>query len=248
MPHANPMTAADTILALTRDARLLPYATSGIGAWLWSGDATRIIWANASGAAVLGAETPAALTARRFDPEQPVAQDIARLGASLPVTGAVRLERVRGTGSSLVSTCSRLSLPRDTSGILVIAAEPARPALPLAERVARLFAPASQPAAVFSPDGKLIYATGTLEADTTLASLGAEALKEDAIANGRASGDTALGLLTLERLGAGSTMVLVARLPDGSRESAAALPGPVNAQETEAQALPPASLSAQSND
>ncbi len=216
------MTAADSILALTRDARLLPFATSGIGAWLWASDATRIIWANASGAAVLGAETPAALTARRFGPEEPVAQDVARIAASLPSTGAARLERVRGTGSSLVSTCSRVSLPGDAFGILVIAAEPARPVLPLAERVARLFAPASEAVAVFSPDGKLIYATGTLEADTTLASIGAEALKEGAIANGSASGDTALGPLMLDRIGSGSTMVLVARLPDEAHASAAA--------------------------
>ena len=190
------MTAADSILALTRDARLTPFAMSGIGAWLWACDAARVIWANASGAGVLGAETPAALTERRFDPDEPVAQDIARLVASLPATGAARLERVRGTGSNLVSTCSRIALPGGTFGILVIAAEPARPALPLAERVARLFAPASDAAAVFTPDGKLIYTTGTLEPDTTLATLGAEALKDDAIQNGRASGITALGPLT----------------------------------------------------
>src|SRR5882757_6287854 len=214
------MTAADSILALTRDARLTPLATSTIGAWLWTSDATRIIWANASGAAVLGAATPAALTERRFDPEEPIAQDIARLAASLPATGVARLERVRGTGSNLVSTCSRVALPGDTFGILVIAPEPARPALPLAERVARLFASASEAAAVFSLDGKLIYATGTFEPDTTLATFGAETLKEDAVANGSASGDTALGLLTLERLGGGATMVLVARLPDDARDSA----------------------------
>jgi PAS domain S-box-containing protein len=205
-----------------RDARLSPFATSGIGAWLWASDASRVIWANASGAAVLGAETPAALTEKRFDPQEPAAQDIARLAASLPATGAARLERVRGTGSNLVSTCSRISLSGDTFGILVIAAEPARPSLPLAERVARLFAPASEAAAAFSPDGKLIYATGTLEPDTTLATFGAEALKDSAIAHGKASGDTALGPLTLERLGGGGSMVLVARLPDDVHESAVA--------------------------
>src|SRR5258708_15809605 len=148
------MIAADSILAQTRDARLTPLATSGIGAWLWAPDATHVIWANASGAAVLGAETPATLTEKRFDPEEPFAQDIARLAASLPATGAARLERVRGTGSNLGSTCSHISLPGDRFGILVIAAEPARPVLPLAERVARLFAPATEAAAPFSLDGK----------------------------------------------------------------------------------------------
>src|SRR5947207_1439154 len=139
------MTAADSILALTRDARLLPFATSGIGAWLWASDATRIIWANASGAAVLGAETPAALTARRFGPEEPVAQDVARIAASLPSTGAARLERVRGTGSSLVSTCSRVSLPGDAFGILVIAAEPVAPDDHAISAIAGAIAAAAEP-------------------------------------------------------------------------------------------------------
>jgi len=121
------MTAADSILALTRDARLSPFATSAIGAWLWASDASRVIWANASGAAVLGAVTPAALTERRFEPEEPLAADIARLAGSLPPSGAPRLERVRGIGSNLVSTCSRVALPGDVHGILVVGAEPARP-------------------------------------------------------------------------------------------------------------------------
>lgn len=241
------MTAADSILALTRDARLSPFATSGIGAWMWAADATHVIWANASGAAVLGAESPAALTERRFDPQEPFAQDIARLAASLPATGAARLERVRGTGSNLVSTCSRVSMPDGTAGILVIAAEPARPSLPLAERVARLFAPASEAAAVFSPDGKLIYATGTLEPETTLATFGAEALKDAAIQNGKASGDTALGLLTLERLGGGSTMVLVAQLPSDTHNSAIALLEEVTDHEGSAEAQPIAAPPSENN-
>src|SRR5207237_5361257 len=89
---------ADTILALTRDARFAPFALSAIPAWLWASDASRVLWANASGAAALGAASPAALTERIFQADEPVAADVARLGGSLPHSGAPRLERVRGIG------------------------------------------------------------------------------------------------------------------------------------------------------
>src|SRR3954452_24425104 len=93
---------ADTILALTRDARLSPFALSAIPAWLWASDASRVLWANASGAAALGAGAPVALTERIFQPDEEVAADVARIAGSLPQSGAPRLERVRGVGSNLV--------------------------------------------------------------------------------------------------------------------------------------------------
>ena len=74
---------------------------------------------------------------------------------------------------------------------------------------------------MFSADGKLLYATGELDADTTLATLGAEALKDQAIAAGSATGTTVLGPLTLMRLGRGGTTVLVASLPDGAQQPGA---------------------------
>jgi PAS domain S-box-containing protein len=226
---------ADTILALTRDARLSPFALSAIPAWLWSSDAARVRWANATGAAVLGAASPAALTERVFQADEPVAADVARLAGSLPPGGAPRLERVRGVGSNLVCTCSRVPLPDDTYGILVVASEPARPVLPLAERAARLFGASNEPLAVFSAEGALLYATGELEPGTTLGTLGADALKADAIATGFASGDSALGLLTLERIGGGSTTVLLATLGDAGRSrEARAEHAPEQAEHAEA--------------
>ena len=107
----------------------------------------------------------------------------------------------------------------------MIASDPARPALPLAERAERLFAPGSEAVAVFSAEGALLYATGELDGETTLATLGAESLKADAIAAGQATGETAIGPLTLTRLGSGTTTVLVATLPEGVPESA---PAPVD--------------------
>jgi len=210
------MIAADFLIALTRDARFSPYAMSAIPAWLWAADASRVIWSNATGATALGAATPLALTERIFQADEPVAADVARLAETLPPT-AKKYERLRDIGTSLVCSCSRVAIG-DVESILIVASEPARTTLPLAERAARLFSASSEPLAVFSPEGALLYATGALEPDTTLATLGADALKADAIATGRASGESALGVLTLERIGSGAATVLLATLPE-ARES-----------------------------
>src|SRR5690242_10941457 len=99
------MTWPQSLLALTRDARLSPHAMSAIPAWLWATDGSRVLWSNASGAAVLGAATPVELTGQQFAPEHPFAADVARLAETLPASGAQRFERLRGTGSNLVCTC-----------------------------------------------------------------------------------------------------------------------------------------------
>src|SRR5256885_15350312 len=87
---------ADMILALTRDARLAPYAMSAIPAWLWASDATCATWANAAGAGALGAATPAGLTERIFPPAGTGAAAGARVpGPPAPRRGA---RRRRGGG------------------------------------------------------------------------------------------------------------------------------------------------------
>src|SRR5689334_4530828 len=219
------MSAADTLIALSRDPRFSPYATSAVPAWLWASAEQRLLWANASGAALLGAPTPAALAEQRYASDDPFAVEIARVAATLPPTGAPRLGQFQLGTHKLTCTCSRTALPDDTHGVLIIGSEPMRPALPLAERAARLFSPGSQAVAVFSADGKLLYATGDLDSETTLATLGADALKSEAIAAGAATGQSALGQLTLTRLGSGGTTVLVATLPSeeaGQQEDVAA--------------------------
>jgi PAS domain S-box-containing protein len=212
------MSAADTLIALSRDPRFSPYATSAVPAWLWASSEQRLLWANASGAALLGAPTPAALAEQCYASDDPLAVEIARVAATLPPTGAPRLGQFQFGTHKLTCTCSRTALPGDAHGVLIIGSEPIRPALPLAERAARLFSPGSQPVAVFSADGKLLYATGDLDSETTLATLGADALKADAIAAGTATGASALGQLTLTRLGSGGTTVLVATLPSEEAE------------------------------
>src|SRR3954469_23385611 len=209
------MSAADHIITLTRESRLSPYAMSAVPAWLWALDATRVIWSNATAATVLGATTPAELAGWCYARDNPAAADIARLAESLPSNGAQRFERVRDVGTSLVCTCARVMLTDGTAGVLVVASDPARRPPPLAARAEKLFGPGSEAVAVFAADGKLLYATGELDSDTTLATLGAQELRAEALANGQTTGASAIGTLMLTRIGAGRTTVLVASLPAG---------------------------------
>jgi PAS domain S-box-containing protein len=183
--------AAPDILALSREPHLASYAMSPIPAWLWSADGARVIWTNASGAAALGAPNVAALSERIFAVDEPLGADVARLAATLPPTSQ-KYERLRDIGSSLVCACSRVDIG-GVAGIFVIASEPSR-TLPLAERAARLFGASSEPLAVFSSEGALLYTNSDLEAGTTLDSLGLDPAKA-------------------ERLGSGGNTVLLALLP-----------------------------------
>ncbi|HEV3024404.1 MAG TPA: hypothetical protein VGX76_18135, partial [Pirellulales bacterium] len=89
------MNEPDPFLALLGDARLAPHAVGAAAAWLWAADGSRIHFANAAGAAALGAASPAALVARRFSSTDPLVTQIARLAETLPHSGGTRLERFR---------------------------------------------------------------------------------------------------------------------------------------------------------
>ena len=159
-----------TFAALPRDPRLeaqvADHATSAAPAWLWSADGSQILWANAVVAAIFGAE-PAACSARRFHSKHPAAIEIMRLAETLPPPGQMRLERLRGFGGSfgraVTCLCSRVA-PDNGGAIFLVATEPAGPALPLRERVSRLFANTGKPLLIFTPDGKLLYATPPAQA------------------------------------------------------------------------------------
>jgi PAS domain S-box-containing protein len=156
------MTAAQTLLADLRDPRLAPHATAAAPAWLWKDDGSAILWANAAGAAMLGAPDVAAANALPFDPSQYPAAQIARLAPHLRQGGAPRLERLRGLGTAmgrpLLCSCTRLA---ERSAVLVVAAEPAGPALSPFERVRRLIDPVDRPLAAFADDGALIHANAS---------------------------------------------------------------------------------------
>ena len=186
-----------------------------------------MVWTNAAGAGLRGSPSPAAVAQRPISPGDPLAVDITRLAASLPNSGAARLERIRGLsdgiGHATVCACSRLSLGEGMA-ILMVLAEPAASAMPLAERVRRAFADAEGAIAVFSPVGALIHASPEaavrLGQMTTLEAWGAGALAAEALNCGRASGNSLIGPVEFERIGSGGDAVVLAMLapePDRSQ-------------------------------
>jgi signal transduction histidine kinase len=221
-----------TLAALPRDPRLetqlADHATSAAPAWLWSADGSRILWANAVGAATFGAVNPSETASRRFDLKHPAAAEIARLAATLPPAGQVRLERLRGFGGSfgraLTSLCSRVALTDGTSAVLLVATEPAGPSLPLRERVSRLLGGREQMLAAFTADGTLLYATPASRARlgdaSTLSALGITGIAAAALAAGSAGGTTPYGPVTIERLGRDATAVLVVQFDAPANEEA----------------------------
>ena len=55
-----------------RDPRISVHATSPLATWLWSPDGSKILWANAVGAAVFGTPSPDALINQQFDSTNPI--------------------------------------------------------------------------------------------------------------------------------------------------------------------------------
>ncbi|MGB6660964.1 MAG: PAS domain-containing sensor histidine kinase, partial [Xanthobacteraceae bacterium] len=138
------MPIVDPEFAPLRDPRLAALATGAWPVWLWSTDGSRILWANAVGAAIFGAASVGALGPRRFKSNDIAAAQVIRLGATLPSRAQERLERLRGFGAgfgrALTCVCSRVVLDDGRAGVLIVAGEAAGPALTLGERVRRLFA------------------------------------------------------------------------------------------------------------
>ena len=121
------MSEQGSLLGFLSDPRLAPYATGDIPVWLWSADATRILWGNPAAAAIFNAASSTALTGHTIDPKGSAALQIARLAGTLPHGAAPRLERLRGfggrMGGALMCSCSRISLADRTPAILVVATE-----------------------------------------------------------------------------------------------------------------------------
>ncbi len=208
--------------ASQRDPRLMAeladHATGVAPVWLWSADGSRVVWANAVGAAIFGAANIDEAVARRFDFRHPAAAEIARLTATLPPSGQVRLERLRGFGANfgraLTCACSRV-LPGDGGAVLVVATEPAGPQLSLSERIGRMVAARRVRTLVaFAADGTLLYATDAarsrLAGALTLAELSIGGIAAQALAAGSASGTTSFGPVTVDRLDRDAAAVLMA--------------------------------------
>jgi signal transduction histidine kinase len=215
------MPIVESVLARLRDprlaAKLADHATSPLPAWLWSTEGSRIVWANAVGAAIFGAADAGECEKRRFNSKDPAAAQIIRLAATLPPSGQVRLERLRGFGAdfgrALTCLCSRLILADGTAAVFIMATEPAGPPLTLRERVRRLFADRGRTLAAFAREGTLLYATAPaltrFVGTATLSTLGVDTVAAPALVNGSASGASPYGPVTVERLGSDASTVLV---------------------------------------
>src|SRR5947209_1734656 len=205
-----------SLLGFLSDPRLAPYAMGDVPAWLWSADATRILWGNPAAAAIFNAPSSTALTGHTIDPKGSAALQIARLAGTLPHGAAPRLERLRGfggrMGGALMCGCSRVALADRTPGILVVATEAVGRRLSLAAKAQCLLADSDEPLALFAADGSLLSATPPARARlgraANLAVLGAAALGATALAAGRAEGEHSAGKLSIERIGADSSTAL----------------------------------------
>jgi signal transduction histidine kinase len=204
--------------------RLASMAVSALPAWLWSADATRLIWANPTGAAIFDTPVSAAIRASTFGSRGPAAIQVARLAASLRPDGAALTERLRGLGAGiggvLTCACSCITLSDQTRAILVAATERAGDEWPLTERVRRLLAPCAAPIAAFSSAGNLIHASVTarirLAGATSLTALGAAAQAETAQRAGSATGASAAGPLAIERIDAEAASILIVIFGEGA--------------------------------
>jgi signal transduction histidine kinase/PAS domain-containing protein len=245
------MPIVESEFALLRHPRLAALATSAWPAWLWSTDASRMLWANAVGAALFGAPDAGEFANRRFDVTNPAAAQILRLAATLTSGGPPRLERLRGFGTgfgrALTCACSRIVAPDGKSAVLVAAAEPVGPALTLDERARRLFAHDERAVAIFTPDGRLLCATDAahalLGAATTLSALSIESLAGQALDSGSASGTAACGQAAVERLGEDASRVLVVALTPPPSQARSEPQAPAMTEPE--QAPPPLPLAAQ---
>src|SRR3978361_1893428 len=81
MTIAVPMSEPAGNLVWLSHPRLASTAMSALPAWLWSIDATRLLWANPTGAAIFDAPTSATIRASSFGSRGPAAIQVARLAA-----------------------------------------------------------------------------------------------------------------------------------------------------------------------
>jgi len=226
------------------DPRLSFHATSQLPAWLWSADGARVLWANAVGARLLGADNVAALAKKTIRPADPHRRQIAQLADRLSPPGAVRLERLSGFGASpgLLATCrcTRLDFPDGRSGILIAPVEAARQTIPLLERLRGLVEGLETPVAAFARDG--LFA-GASEAARRLldfhdlAGTDLDETREAALKDGHAELSIAGGRMVLQRIGSGEDIGLIALItPDPSQVAPERRDAPASSE-------PPASLS-----
>ncbi|MDP3691350.1 PAS domain-containing protein [Bradyrhizobium sp.] len=212
------------------DPRLAVHATSALPVWLWSVDGTRIWWANPVGARLFGAANGALLAGRIFGPADQHRRQVAQLAGRLPITGAVRLERLRGfgapPGSLMTCGCARLEFADGNHGILIAAAESAGRAMPLIERLQRLVEGIDSPIAAFARDGMFVGASDAarpLLGFRNLSEAGLDEARSHALSEGRVETPVGIGRMVLQRVGTGADVGLVALMAPAPAPEAAAI-------------------------
>ena len=231
------MTNLHLRLQLLRDPRLAPHVLSPMPVWVFGTTPPCVVWTNAAGATLFGATDVAVLMGRVIAVSDPLAAELARLGATLPRADAPRLERLRGLGEAigprLTCACSWFAID-GTSALLIAGTEAVGQPLPVIDRIRRLLIGLDAPLAVFGPTGALLYAsaaaTAHLAGAGTLAALGADPLGAQARRAGVARGATAAGPIEIERLGTEGALLVrfetadVQREPEGAARTLAAAP------------------------
>ncbi len=138
-------------------------------ALVFSGDGTRILWANAAGVVLFDEHHLADLLDRRLSGLNPLKAQITRLARLLP-SAASRLEILRiGQGvtfTTVTAACRRLNLADRTSAVFAIAAAggTTESLVTRAERLADTIAEDDCLAAVLTEDGKVLGASGGYDA------------------------------------------------------------------------------------
>ena len=233
------MTNPDLRLQLLRDPRLAPHVLSPMPVWVFGTTPPCMVWTNAAGATLFGATDVAALMGRAIASSDPLAAELARLGATLPRADAPRLERLRGLGEAigrrLTCACSWFAID-GTSALLIVGTESVGQPLPVIDRIRRLLIGLDAPLAVFGPTGTLLHASAAAAAHLggagTLAALGAAPLGAQARRAGVARGTAAAGPIEIERLGTEGALLVrfeaadVRAEPDGGARTGGAAPPP----------------------
>ena len=205
------------------DPRLAPHAASALPAWLWSTDGTRILWANPVGAKLFGVTDSTAFAEKIFGPADQHRRQVAQLANRLPLNGAIRLERLRGFGAALGTLvtcgCARLDFADGSHGILVTAMDAMTRFMPLAERLQRLVEGIDAPVAAFSRDGTFVgssNAARSLPGLRDLSEAGLDEARAAALKHGHAERQISAGHVTLQRVGHGADVGLIALFSTGA--------------------------------
>jgi len=207
-------------------------------AFVFRGDGSGVLWANAAGVAFFGEPAMGALLERRFSPSNPTAQSLARLAKSLPIDEG-RLEILRFNfgvrQATLPSLCRRLDLGSGARGVLAVGAgDASRESLSTrAERLADAIAAADCLVAVLDRDGKVLGASGGFDA-LAPASAAIDALVGEAETGGR---PVARASLTVDRV---ARPAGVARITIGDERLFLLIVGPEEAVPAQASAAIPA--------